>query len=755
MSWIALLGVVLAIGGVASQGRPVSAAGVGDVISDFVYYQEELKVKAPARPVAEVVTGVGERYLMFVDTDGGVRVWDLETGGQIAVEGRRPSQTRAVFPNERGANLIVAEADGRVYETAGMSFAAKITLLAAGAASDAVAVSPRAPVLAAAGGGRLQVYNLVTRQAVTVPMPHRLTGLWVSDDGRFVAYEADSVAWVLDADRRESLPLEPAAPAGSILFYYDATGALRLARRESPTRLSLYTHDGQRFARTGDHALGSGLQDYWIRSDGQIYWTNKNALNVSPLGTARGKVIFKAKEPITYVRNLKGGDDALIVQRSGVLGVLSATTGKFVVMAIGTENGWAVIDSSKRYDGSASGGREIAWVIQKIEIDLEKFARHFYEPGLLLHYLGRLPVAFASAGYEGPIPAPPTISDAKLLENVAGSEQTVVLATARNIREEVAGIEVYHNGKQVSDTAKISDETARREDLRFRSVGFRIHPMPGPNTVAVMGVGPLAIEGPTRELTFGQPGAVSPVLHVVAVGIDRYGVPSLKLGYARRDAEAIAQLMRASKGFDRVAVSELYDANAASESVLGALRAMAAAASSGDIILLYLAGHGVAIRGGWYFLSPAITRPEEADVLRLSVSAEQIAAVLRESKASHAVLMIDACNSGAVVRDIKGLLQNRVYTQLGRTTGFLVLAASRQDQSALERATLGHGVFTAALVAALSGAADRNGDGRVTARELAADLSRRIPTLATEHLNEIQIPVAYAPSEDFVVRSLR
>ena len=43
----------------------------------------------------------------------------------------------------------------------------------------------------------------------------------------------------------------------------------------------------------------------------------------------------------------------------------------------------------------------------------------------------------------------------------------------------------------------------------------------------------------------------------------------------------------------------------------------------------------------------------------------------------------------------------------------------------------------------------------MTARELAAYLARQIPTLATEHLNEVQIPVAYAPSEDFVVRSLR
>jgi uncharacterized caspase-like protein len=217
----------------------------------------------------------------------------------------------------------------------------------------------------------------------------------------------------------------------------------------------------------------------------------------------------------------------------------------------------------------------------------------------------------------------------------------------------------------------------------------------------------------------------------------------------------MANLLRSSKGYDKVAVSELYEAKATRDAVLATLRSAASAAAPGDALVVYMAGHGIAIRGGWYFLSPAVKEVEEEEIIKLSPSADQIAAALRESKASRIVLMIDACNSGAVVKDVKGLLQNRVYTQLGRQTGFVVLAAARQDQAALERATLGHGVFTAAIMAAFSGAADRNGDGRVTARELTAYLARQIPTLATEHLNEIQIPVTYAPGEDFVIRSLR
>ena len=752
---IALVALALLIGGATLHGRPARAASIGDIISDFLYYQEELKVKAPARPIAEVVAGIGERYLGLVDTHGAVRVWDFETGGQVVVDGRRPAQARAIFPSQRGANLMIAHADGRVFETAGMSFASKATLLPAGAASEAIAVSPRAPVLAAAGGGQLHVYNVATKRAVTVPMNDRVTKLSVSDDGRFVAYEAGAVAWVLDADRQASLPLEPRGPARTMRFYYDSRGAVGLARHDSPARLTLYRYDGRTFARAGEHVFGSVPDDFWIGTGPQVYWASKHTLHGAPLGAGPGKTLLAGKEPILFVRNVKGGDDVLIVHRSGVLAVLGAKTGKVVATAISTENGWAVIDANKRYDGSASGGREIAWVIQKIDLDLEKFARHFYEPGLLLHYVGSQPLAFASTGHQGPIPAPPTISEVKLLENVAGSGRTVVLATARSIKEDVAGLEMYHNGKRVSDTARITEESTRKDDLKFRSAGFQVHPVPGPNTVAAVGVGRLGIEGPTRELSFERPGAGRGALHAVAIGIDRYGVASLKLGYARSDAETIAGLLRASKGFDTVRVTELYDANATRDAILAGLRSVAAGAAPGDTIMIYLAGHGIAIRGGWYFLSPAVTAVEEDEIVRLSASAAQITATLRESKASRIVLMIDACNSGAVVKDVKGLVQNRVYTQLGRVTGFVVLAASRQDQAALERATLGHGVFTAATVAALSGSADRNADGRVTARELTAYLSRQIPILATEHLNEIQIPVAYAPSEDFVVRSLR
>jgi hypothetical protein len=85
----------------------------------------------------------------------------------------------------------------------------------------------------------------------------------------------------------------------------------------------------------------------------------------------------------------------------------------------------------------------------------------------------------------------------KLLDNVEGSGRTVVLATARNIKDDVKGIEIYLNGKRVADAAKITEQTTKKDDLafaRWASRSSRARAQHG----AVVAVGNLDIEGPPR-----------------------------------------------------------------------------------------------------------------------------------------------------------------------------------------------------------------------------------------------------------------
>src|SRR5207248_1371400 len=82
------------------------------------------------------------------------------------------------------------------------------------------------------------------------------------------------------------------------------------------------------------------------------------------------------------------------------------------------------------------------------------------------------------------------------------------------------------------------------------------------------------------------------------------------------------------------------------------------------------------------------------------------------------VLLTDACHSGAITPDASAVI-NRGLVDLNKSV--FVLSASRARELSYESPDFGggHGIFTYYLERGLGGAADENGDGIVTADELA------------------------------------
>jgi uncharacterized caspase-like protein len=70
------------------------------------------------------------------------------------------------------------------------------------------------------------------------------------------------------------------------------------------------------------------------------------------------------------------------------------------------------------------------------------------------------------------------------------------------------------------------------------------------------------------------------------------------------------------------------------------------------------------------------------------------------------------------------------------------MAASRADQVSWEVASLGHGLYTYALLEALDGRADAagNGNGMTSMEECFTYLSPRVLALALAHAGEVQTP---------------
>jgi hypothetical protein len=136
---------------------------------------------------------------------------------------------------------------------------------------------------------------------------------------------------------------------------------------------------------------------------------------------------------------------------------------------------------------------------------------------------------------------------------------------------------------------------------------------------------------------------------------------------------------------------------------------------NGDV-LLYFSGHGVLTNVGGYLCTT------DARANDWGIPMQEIVDLALRSRAQDILLMLDCCHSGDVANPV--VLNQRGGSNPLATLreGMTVIAASRDQQVALEAGQ--HGLFTAAVLEALDGgAADYM--GWVTAPSIYAYVSRR------------------------------
>ena len=135
-----------------------------------------------------------------------------------------------------------------------------------------------------------------------------------------------------------------------------------------------------------------------------------------------------------------------------------------------------------------------------------------------------------------------------------------------------------------------------------------------------------------------------------------------------------------------------------------------------DLLLVYFACHG--IRMGAKNEPHLIVKDTRAALLEdQSIALADIEKILRDSKATRKILLLDACHSGIEMgRDITDpeFIRN-VYEQ---AEGFALLAASTAQQKSFELGNTKHGVFSYFVLQGLSGEADKNGKSFVTVDDL-------------------------------------
>ena len=208
--------------------------------------------------------------------------------------------------------------------------------------------------------------------------------------------------------------------------------------------------------------------------------------------------------------------------------------------------------------------------------------------------------------------------------------------------------------------------------------------------------------------------------HALVVGINEYPFwPNLE--YAVKDATEVAAVLKA-KGFQ---IYLLTDEKATMKNIIRKLETIKTAADVNSRVVFYFAGHGQTedLPGGRERGYIVPVNADAYDWKGTMLSMDRLNHSIKQIRAKHIFMAFDSCYSGlGLTRSIKRRpKQDVAYIQkMMQTRSIQILTAGSRSEQAME--TEGHGLFTDHLLAALSGTADINADGYITATEIYATL---------------------------------
>ncbi len=215
---------------------------------------------------------------------------------------------------------------------------------------------------------------------------------------------------------------------------------------------------------------------------------------------------------------------------------------------------------------------------------------------------------------------------------------------------------------------------------------------------------------------------VIPRSYALVIGVAAYkNLPaSAQLEYPNRDAEDIYTALISPEGgqFPAENVHKLVNERATIANVRQELEHwLPSVTKPNDRVLVYFAGHGF-VSGGKAYLAPY-----DVDIHNIADTAYPMSALGEDIggkiQGKWKVLITDACHSGAITPATDRAQVNQTLLDLHKS--LFSLTASRDREQSFESANWGggHGIFTYYVVKGIEGEADTNGDGVVSADELA------------------------------------
>lgn len=241
------------------------------------------------------------------------------------------------------------------------------------------------------------------------------------------------------------------------------------------------------------------------------------------------------------------------------------------------------------------------------------------------------------------------------------------------------------------------------------------------------------------------PGADAvPNYYVLAMGVNKYQHPSAPdLQGCVNDAKRLVALFQAQG--TRVRSRMLVDEQATRLGIHAALGSIGNEAHPGDLVVIFCSGHGSRRGGEWYF-APHDFDPSRYEQTTISSSELLIVAKQLVGRGHRVLLALDACFAGQIRHSPGWWLTFDVLEEGPFQRGGLMLLASCIPS---ETSSDGkeNGQFTQALIEALQGKANVDGDDVVTLKEVKAYMMWRMREL---DYKKAKLPGMPFPEQDFL-----
>ena len=220
------------------------------------------------------------------------------------------------------------------------------------------------------------------------------------------------------------------------------------------------------------------------------------------------------------------------------------------------------------------------------------------------------------------------------------------------------------------------------------------------------------------------------------IGIDDYASWP-KLRYASHDAEGVRDVLVQRYKFKPDHVFTLLNKDATRQNILSLLgdKLGSDMVKREDRVFVFFAGHGATRklpsgRDLGYII------PVDADLTNyqgMAISMTNFQDIAETIPAKHVLFVMDSCYSGLAVTRGGSVGNSQNFLQeITRRVARQMFTAGGADQQVADNGPNGHSVFTWTLLQGLDGRADLNGDGIITASELASYVGPAVSALSQQ-----------------------